>query len=170
MRKPVQAPPPSPKGFEARIRPMNQHELERLLVAEAVKRLVLDSIHCVDNRRYAELAALFTEDGELFRPTADAPLVGPKAIMDAYSLTPPGRLSRHLITNQRVDVLGKGEIEVHSYALIYASEDGESPGRHGALASRCLVGEFQDLCVQVNDEWRIRRRRARFVLQANPTT
>lgn len=157
--------------FEARIRPMEQYniDLERLLAIEAAKRLVLDSIYFSDQRRYAELGAVFAEAGELYRPTADTVLIGSQAIAEAYARTPPNRITRHLITNQRADVLGNHEIEVHSYALVYVSEEGErSVDRFGAPVSRCLVGEFHDLCVCRNGTWRIRRRRAEFVMQALP--
>ncbi|RYG88190.1 MAG: nuclear transport factor 2 family protein [Alphaproteobacteria bacterium] len=76
---------------------MMDHEAEM-----ACQRLVFASYSLMDQGRYEETAALFTEDAVWVR--GGKPVAGQGAILDALKQRPVGDVSRHLITNVLVNL------------------------------------------------------------------
>lgn len=139
-------------------------ELLHLSIEAACRRLVLLAAEYVDAHRPAELAALFADDGVLIRPNA-APLHGPEAIRAAYAARPPGRISRHLVTGTRVDVLSEDDAVAHSRVLVWFGSSEDAPGPKGRpLRGEQALGEFDDRFVRTPAGWRFAHREARFVL------
>ncbi|GGB97783.1 hypothetical protein GCM10011352_24870 [Marinobacterium zhoushanense] len=139
-----------------------------LLIESACKRLVLESLFRVDQQDYAGLTALFTEQARLYRPTAGGhPLVGRQAIFDAYAQRPGERISRHLCSNQRVDIDTAKRARVHSYAQVFSAlaDSREEVSALPQVQSPVMIGEFEDICVLEQGSWLIAERRARFVMQ-----
>lgn len=135
------------------------NEIERLLVERACERVVIESAVANDERRWADLAALYTVDGVVVRPNGQR-LEGRDAIESAYASGSPDRVTRHLCSNVRVDVVGLDSAQVTTTVLIVAgvrSEDGDVtfgvvPNEHHA------VGEFADRLVLTDEGWRIAER------------
>jgi uncharacterized protein (TIGR02246 family) len=140
--------------------------LQRLLIQDACRELVLRAVECTDAHDAAGLAALFTPDGVLSRPGGQA-LVGRAAIEAAYAQRPRERITRHLVTNTRVVVESGSAATGRSLVLLWAGSTEDATGPQGRpLRGAQLVGEFDDRFVLSSEGWRIARREAVFVLHA----
>lgn len=138
--------------------------LQRLLIEDACRQLVLRAAAAADGHDADGLAALFAPDGVLQRPTGD-PLHGREAIRAAYAARPRSRLTRHLVTNTRVEVESAGAARAHSLVLLWSGSTDDADGPQGRPASGpALVGEFDDVMVLSEGAWCIAHRVARFVL------
>ncbi|MEG3146312.1 nuclear transport factor 2 family protein [Sphingomonas sp. RT2P30] len=102
-----------------------------------------------DEGRWPEVAALYTEDGSMTRPTApDAPIVGRAAILAAFE-SRPRRTTQHVCSNIVVTVVGRDEAVATSAMLLFTAAD-VAP----------LVGGFADRFRRVTGQgWRFAERR-----------
>jgi uncharacterized protein (TIGR02246 family) len=140
--------------------------LQRLLIQDACRELVLRSVECTDAHDAAGLAALFSPDGVLRRPAGE-PLVGRAAIEAAYAQRPRERLTRHLVTNTRVEVQSATAASACSRVLLWAGSTEDAEGPQGRpLRGPQLVGEFDDRFVLTGEGWRFASRDASFVLHS----
>ena len=139
-------------------------ELESLLIERACSRLVLLAAEHADHHRPAEFAALFAPDAVLSRPNAE-PLCGREAIREAYAQRPASRITRHLVTNTRVEVLSAVDARATSAVLLWSGSVEDDPGPRGRPAQPGQVlGEFEDRFTLTPEGWRIVSRRASFLL------
>lgn len=139
-------------------------DLQRLLIENACRTLVLHTAAHADAHEPDRLAACFTDDAVLVRPNAP-PLRGREAIRQAYAQRPAGRLTRHLVTHTRVEIESAAVAHAHSVVLLWTGSLADEPGPQGRPAQPPQVlGEFDDHCVLTPAGWRIARRDARFVL------
>jgi len=134
-------------------------------IERACERIILDFAYFSDRQDYEALAALFTRDGTMVRPTGD-PLVGRDAILKSYQSRPSGRMTRHICTNIRISVESADRARGITYAIVYSANAHERHEAHFGLKadSGQLVGEFEDEFVRTEEGWRIASRRARFVM------
>jgi uncharacterized protein (TIGR02246 family) len=140
--------------------------LQRLLIQDACRDLVLRSVECADAHDAAGLAALFAPDGVLRRPSGE-PLIGRAAIEAAYAQRPRERLTRHLVTNTRVEVESPTAATARSRVLLWAGSTEDADGPQGRpLRGAQLVGEFVDRFALSAEGWRFASRDASFVLHA----
>ena len=139
--------------------------VHRMAAQQECRDLVLAAADAVDGRDYAALAALFTVDGVLVRP-GGAELQGHAAIIAAYTARSPERLTRHLVSNQRVQIdMAGGSAEVTSTILLWSGRHADPVTPRGRPADATQqVGEIRDQMVHTPDGWRIRRREAWFTL------
>lgn len=102
-----------------------------------------------DAARWAEVAALYTEDGSMTRPSApDAPIVGRDAILAAFE-SRPARTTRHITANIVVKALDADTATATSAMLLFTAADAPP-----------LVGGFSDRLRRVPGEgWRFAERR-----------
>jgi len=136
------------------------------LVAEAACRdLVLAAADAVDGRDFLALADLFETRGVLVRPDGTE-LVGRPAIVAAYAARDPERLTRHLVSNQRVRVdLAAGTAQAACTVLLWSGRHSDASTPRGRPAdAQQQVGEIRDLLAKTPEGWRIRRREAWFTL------
>ncbi|PTT77452.1 hypothetical protein DBR42_25145 [Pelomonas sp. HMWF004] len=137
-----------------------------LLQAEAgCRRTVLRSAHCIDAPDPAGLAALFTEGGELHRPSADA-VQGRAAIEAVYRSRPAERLTRHLVVSTLVELQAPDQARALSRVLLWVGDQNDAPGAQGRPRRGApLLGRFDDrLRRQPDGLWLIEHREARFEL------
>jgi hypothetical protein len=136
-----------------------------ITIERACERLVLDFAYFSDRADYDSLAALFTPDGTMARPSGD-PLVGRPAILEAYRSRPSGRITRHVCTNIRITVESAERASGLTYAVVYSGDSSRAPESHFGIQAdpRRLVGEFEDQFVKTAEGWRIAARRARFLM------
>lgn len=111
-----------------------------------------------DEARWADVVALYTEDGLMTRPTApDTPIVGHEALLAAFTARPP-RISRHICANIVVTVENAREASAESAILLFTgspAEDGGPPVPDGAP----LVGTYADSFRLTDRGWRFAERR-----------
>ncbi len=137
-----------------------------ILVAEAACRdLVLAAAEAVDGRDFLAFADLFEVRGVLVRPDGTE-LVGRPAIVAAYAARDPERLTRHLVSNQRVRVdLATGTAQAACSVLLWSGRHSDAATPRGRPADvQQQVGEIRDLLAKTPEGWRIRRREAWFTL------
>ena len=101
-----------------------------------------------DLAQWAEVAALYAEDGSMTRPTApDQPIVGRAAILAAFEARPP-RTTRHICANVVIDIESETEARGSSAMLLYTD-----------AATPPLIGGFDDRFVLTDEGWRFASRR-----------
>ncbi|MBL8280182.1 MAG: nuclear transport factor 2 family protein [Pelomonas sp.] len=135
-----------------------------LLKAEAgCRRTVLRSAHCIDAPDPAGLAALFTVQGELHRPSGE-PAQGRDAIEAAYRNRPAARLTRHLVVSTLVEMQAADTACALSRVLLWVGDAGDPAGAQGRPRRGApLLGKFTDrLRRQPDGHWLIERRDASF--------
>ncbi len=139
--------------------------LEQLLAVHACHALVLASVDAVDRQDYAALAHLFTPDGVLVRPDGQ-PIAGPAAILATYAARSPDRLTRHLVSNHRVQVsLLAGSATSVCTILLWSGKHSDARTPRGRPADELQqIGEIEDQLVQTPEGWRIAQRNASFSL------
>jgi ketosteroid isomerase-like protein len=146
-------------------------DLDTLLAQQACRDLVLAAAEAVDGRQFTALAALFDTDGVLVRPDG-VELRGRDAIVAAYAARDPDRLTRHLVSNQRVVVdLAAGTARSTCAVLLWSGRHSDAVTPRGRPADPVQqVGAIHDLLARTPEGWRIRRREAWFTLfQAGST-
>ncbi|WP_240344703.1 nuclear transport factor 2 family protein [Novosphingobium sp. THN1] len=110
-------------------------------------RLVALYANLNDEARWEEVAALYAEDGVMYRPTApDQGVEGREAILAAFKARPP-RTTRHVCSNVVIDVESPATARGTSAMLLFTGE--------GAP----LVGSFHDRFVLTAEGWRFAERR-----------
>lgn len=120
---------------------------ERRAIEADCARLIALYANLNDASRWEELAALYTEDGAMARPTApDAPLQGRAAILAAFQSRPP-RQTRHVCSNVVIDVLSPTEALGESAMILFQPD--QAP----------LAGSFHDHFVLTDAGWRFAERR-----------
>ena len=134
-------------------------DIDRMLAEHAIARLITRYVHLNDAGAWEELAALYTQDGRMNRPTApDSFTVGRDAILAAFQARPP-RASRHIVANIVVDLAPDGQsASAYSQILLFT---GEADGDGLPLQSPKppLVGSYQDQLVRKADGWKFAERR-----------
>ncbi|WP_082585875.1 nuclear transport factor 2 family protein [Hydrogenophaga sp. Root209] len=140
-------------------------ELDTLLAQQACRDLVLAAAEAVDGRDFLALAAMFEPDGVLVRPDG-VELSGRDAIVAAYAARDPYRLTRHLVSNQRVSVdLAAGTARATCSVLLWSGRHSDAATPRGRPADPVQqVGEIRDLLAKTPQGWRISRREAWFTL------
>lgn len=120
---------------------------ERRAVEVDCARLVALYANLNDEARWDEVAALYAEDGVMFRPTApDAGVEGRDAILAAFKARPP-RKTRHVCSNVVIDVESPTTARGTSAMLLFTGDPAP------------LVGSFHDRFVLTADGWRFAERR-----------
>ncbi|HSV47291.1 MAG TPA: nuclear transport factor 2 family protein [Ramlibacter sp.] len=137
--------------------------LAHLMIEHACQKLVFEAAARADANDAAGLAALFAQDAVLVRPDSQL-LTGREAIQAAYAARPAGRITRHLVTNVRVEVASPTAASAVSYVLLAAGSESDASGPQGRPMPRLVVGEFHDRFSLIDGDWRIARREARFLL------
>lgn len=103
------------------------------------------------------VAALYTEDGQMRRPSGGDPVAGRSAILAGFKARPP-RTQRHVVANTVVEVLGPGEANAFSAIILYQGDvttDGTLPAMS---ANSPLVGWYRDRLVRTAEGWRFAER------------
>jgi hypothetical protein len=121
---------------------------DRLIVERACERLILDYAALVDAADWAAVAALYTVDGRMSRPTAPDQFIAGRAAILAGFLARPLRTTRHICANIRVTLISPIEAVASSQILLFTAADVPP-----------LVGSYADRMVDQGDGWRFAERR-----------
>jgi hypothetical protein len=118
-----------------------------------------------DAGEWEAVAALYTADGRMNRPTApDEFIVGRDAILAGFKARPP-RASRHIIANVLVTLESVERAYATSQLLLFAGSaaDGAPPVQSSAPP---LIGTYHDTLIRCGDDWRFAERRGSLDFQA----
>jgi len=146
-------------------------DLERLLIERRCERLVFDYAAFVDFGEASRIADLFALDGvwegEGIR------MEGRDAIRNGFSRRQgvTRRVSRHVCTNVRIDVLGDDEARGVSYLINYRFDrrEGDDPALPAPAGHPKFVGEYRDRFVRTPEGWRFAHRDCRLAFIRAPS-
>ena len=124
---------------------------ELLLAKDAIRELLAEYCHHIDAKRFTEVGALFTEDGEwIWSPYRT---VGPKALSDLlsgmFNRKGTGRRRCHLTMNTVIKVNGLTATATSNLLLVRQGDREVTP---------CFVGIYDDKFVKTADHWKFRIR------------
>lgn len=126
---------------------------KRLAIEQDCARLIALYANLNDEARWEELAALYTDEGCMTRPSApDAEIRGRAAILAAF-VSRPARKTRHVCANIVIEVLGATEARGTSAMLLFTREGPP------------LIGSFHDHFVLTDLGWRFSERRGSLSFQ-----
>lgn len=122
--------------------------VDRLIAERACERLIIDYAALVDAADWEGVAALYSDDGRMSRPTApDQFTAGREAILAGFLARQP-RTTRHICANIRVTIISPVEALATSQILLFTAADVPP-----------LVGSYADHMVDQGDGWRFAERR-----------
>ncbi len=105
------------------------------------------------------VAALYTHDGKMARPSApDKPIIGRDAILATFK-SRPTRAARHVVSNIVVDVLSETQATAMSVIVLYQGSASESGGLPARDTSGPLIGTYTDRLRKTADGWQFEERR-----------
>ncbi len=137
------------------------NEVEKLLAAEACRNLVHRYAYLNDERDFTAIAAMFTTDGVLYRPSApDKPIYGREAILAALQTRPATTATFHLCTDVLVEVLSAERATARSRILMLSGE--RAPGAavpDAATVKAPLPGTFEDELLLTAEGWKFASRK-----------
>jgi hypothetical protein len=124
-------------------------------IAELITRYALLN----DTADWDVVAALYTEDGRMSRPTApDEFISGRAAILQAFKSRPP-RASRHIVANILVTLESEARARATSQILLYTGIAADDGGLTVQSAASPLIGSFADTLVRTTKGWCFLKRR-----------
>jgi SnoaL-like domain len=112
-----------------------------------------------DSGDWEALAALYTEDGRMSRPTApDEFISGRPAILAAFRAR-PRRASRHIVANVLVTLEGDARARASSQILLFIGNVPADGGLPLLSSTAPLIGSYADTLVKTGHGWRFTERR-----------
>jgi hypothetical protein len=139
-----------------------------LLACWQIQQLVLEFYASLDEKRYDDLVALFSEGGSWNR--LGEPLVGPEAIRAALA-TREDWLTAHVVSNVRVKLIDSNNAESAQYVTLYRLEGVEPGSGPGPIVPPMGILSHRDRHVRANGSWKIagKNSRAMFVNRTRVT-
>lgn len=130
-------------------------QVERMYAEWACVRLTQDFCYFIDQRRYADLAALFTHDGVWVRHGIR--LAGRAAIVAALESRPSNQFTRHVTTGFHFSEVTPDSARATFYNVShYTFESGGPPFVYSP--EKALILDFEDRFERTSDGWRIAER------------
>lgn len=130
-------------------------------IRRACTELIVRYAYLNDERRFEELAALFTEDGLLYRPSAPGHAIrGREAVLAAFRKRPAETMTFHVCSDILIDVHDADRAQGRSRILLLSAPrpaDGTTP-QAGAPAP----GVFHDRFALTEEGWKFAERRGSF--------
>ncbi len=116
---------------------------------DAIRELLHRYCFCMDEGRFAELGALFTEDGEWIAPYRTAK---GSADIEAWlqQSVPPQPRRMHFVMNSTIECDGARATARSNYLVMVEGASGPAPS---------VCGVYDDVLVKQPDGWRFQRRR-----------
>jgi len=105
------------------------------------------------------LAALYTEEGRMNRPTApDQFIDGREAILAAFK-SRPRRSARHIVANVLVTLESDARARASSQLLLFSGSAAADGGLPVQSSGPPLIGSYEDTLVKTTEGWRFAVRR-----------
>lgn len=136
---------------------------DQAAIERACARLISEYALLNDQRRYDELAALFTPDAQLFRPSAPGKaIVGHDAILEAFSKRPAHVMTFHVCIDVIVTVDDGSSAHAQSRILLLSAKRPETESVKPAVAETPVPGVFYDRFKLTESGWKFAERRGSF--------
>jgi hypothetical protein len=133
-------------------------EQERLAAEWACTKLINRYTLLNDAADWEAVAALYTVDGQMARPSApDKPVVGRDAILAAFKSRPP-RAARHVISSIVVDVESDTQASAICVIVLYQGTGEEKNGLPVRDPNGPLIGTYTDTLRKTAEGWRFASR------------
>lgn len=125
----------------------------------AVAELITRYTALIDTGDWDAIAALYTEDGRMSRPSApDDFIVGRTAILEAF-VARPRREARHVVANVLVTIDDDSHARATSQILLFTGSAADDGGIPFQSASPPMVGTYEDKLVRSGQNWYFVERR-----------
>jgi len=141
---------------------MTLDPLQTLLIQHACAQAINRFATLNDVGDYAQLAELFSEDGDYTRPSQPEELISGRTAILASLTARPARKTRHLVSNIEVIVTGPDSAHASSSIALYVAALGSD-----MAVSPFLIGRYDDDLVRQDDRWLFRSRRGRVELRVH---
>ena len=139
-------------------------DLDVLLIERACQRLQLRYAQHVDGGAASRVGELFTEDGE-FTFEGRPPVVGRDAVTASFLKRElQDRQSRHLITNQWIDVIDQDTATGTCHWTVYNNDAWTDP-LPMPLEGPMTIGQYDDDYCRTSEGWRTSSRRLSVVFR-----
>jgi ketosteroid isomerase-like protein len=112
-----------------------------------------------DRGDWEAVAALYTEDGRMSRPTAPDEFISGRAAILAAFRSRPRRASRHVVANILVTLEGDARARASSQILLFTGTVAAAGDLPLLSASPPLIGSYADTLVRSAQGWRFAERR-----------
>ncbi len=136
-------------------------EMQAWTAKAAIAELITRYAALIDAGDWDAVAALYTDDGRMNRPTAPEDFIsGRSAILASFKSRPP-RISRHIVANILVTLESETRARACSQILLFtgtSADDGDLPVQAGTPP---LVGSYEDALIKTRDGWKFAERRGR---------
>ena len=155
------------RAWLGRIAPVGRPEaaltdLDRVLITDACTRQILRYARLNDAAEHEAVAAMFTQDGILARPSQpDRLLTGRAEILASLRSRAP-RLTRHVVSNIEVRAQSPQHACASSTVVLYSGGGSEPTPGIAAIS----VGSFHDVLRKVDGEWLFAERRGSVSMQS----
>lgn len=130
---------------------------ERRAIEADCIRLINHYANLNDAGEWEAVAALYTEDGVMQRPSGGDPIEGREAILAAFRARPP-RTQRHVVANTVVDVTGPAAATAFSAIILYQGDAAPAGELPAMSANSPLVGWYRDRIIRTEEGWRFAER------------
>jgi ketosteroid isomerase-like protein len=132
-------------------------EINAWVAKAAISELITRYAALNDAGDWDGVAALYTDDGRMSRPTAPDDFIAGRAAILAAFRSRPLRAARHIIANVLVTLEGETEARATSQILLFT---GASAGEGLPVQSATpLVGTYRDRLTRTDHGWRFVERR-----------
>jgi hypothetical protein len=138
-------------------------KIDEILIQQACARLIATYAYLNDERRYEELADLFTDDAVLFRPSAPGQAIaGHKAILAALRKRPADAMTFHVTSDVIIDVENDSMADGRSRILLFAGTRSAAGAALPEDARPPVPGVFRDRFRLTDQGWKFAERRGEF--------
>jgi len=139
------------------------HQTNENAVRQACTDLIVRYAYLNDERRFVELAELFTADAVLYRPSApEQGVVGRDAILAAFCKRPADTMTFHATSDILVDVQDGQQAQARSRILLLSAIRAPDASALPIEPKLPVPGVFHDSFVRTDDGWKFAERRGLF--------
>lgn len=140
---------------------MTMADYDEWIAKAAISELIIRYTALTDSGDWDAVAALYTDDGRMSRPTApDDFIVGRDAILAAFKARPK-RDARHVVANVLVTLEEPTRARATSQILLFTATPAADAGLPIQSTSPPLVGTYEDRLIREEPGWRFVERRGR---------
>ena len=125
----------------------------------AIAELITRYAALIDAGDWDAVAALYTDDGRMNRPSAPEDFICGRGAILAALRSRPQRLARHIVANVLVTLESGTRARATSQILLFGATAAEGGGLPVLWAGPPLVGSYSDSLVRTAHGWRFAERR-----------